>query len=131
MQASIRKKRNFISKIKDDYGNWIIDMNLVSDFFVQDFRKRFTPNDSPSNQRLSSFLEVIDKCISSDTNEKLTANVTRDEVFDAISVMGLMASMLPSFKIIGTLLVTLSLPLSMIFSIIAPLCLVLIILILF
>lgn len=88
MQASIRKKRNNISKIKDDCGNWINDINSVSEFFVQDFRKQFTPNGYPSSQNLSSFLEVIDNCISPHTNEKLIVNITKDEVFNAISAIG-------------------------------------------
>lgn len=41
MQATIRTKRNNISKIKP--GNWITDINSIADFFVQDFRKRCTP----------------------------------------------------------------------------------------
>lgn len=88
MQASIRKKRNNISRIKDDCGNWILDMDAVADFFVQDFKKRFTHINYPSNLNLCSFLEVIDDCISPETNEQLIANVSRNEVFNAISSIG-------------------------------------------
>lgn len=88
MQASIRKKRNNISKIKDDCGNWISDMDAVADFFVQDFKKRFTPINYPSNHNLCSFLEAIDHCISPETNEQLIANVSRNEVFNAIASIG-------------------------------------------
>lgn len=39
MHVTIRKKRYNITKIKDDYGNWITNMQSISDFFVHDFRK--------------------------------------------------------------------------------------------
>lgn len=55
---------------------------------MQDFRKRFTPVNCPSNQSLVSFLNVVDNCISSETNEKLIANVSKDEVLNAMSSIG-------------------------------------------
>lgn len=49
MQATIRKKKNTISKIKDDYGNWITDITTVTDHFVHDFKKRFSSSNIPSD----------------------------------------------------------------------------------
>lgn len=88
MQASMRRKRNHISQIKDDSGAWVNPETDLSKIFVQDFKKRFTPSFTPGPQSMNNLLDIIAPCISTEMNLKLVAPVSEDEISGAIFSIG-------------------------------------------
>lgn len=87
-QATIRKKRNFIGKIKDDHGIWHYETNNIISVFLRDFKKRFTVATTPGNDSMNSFLTIINPCISDADNMHLTNQVTLEEIHHALFSIG-------------------------------------------
>lgn len=69
-QATIRRKRNFITTIQDSNGCLLTETQQVIDQFILDFRKRFTSENVPSSHDINDFLSSIDPCISFAINGK-------------------------------------------------------------
>ncbi|CAL9007199.1 unnamed protein product [Prunus brigantina] len=85
--ATIRRKRNHVSKIKDNNGVWIC-APLMGNIFVETFRKRFTQFDPLATSNIRDFISIIDPCISSEDNLRLMAHVSKLEIFDVVKSIG-------------------------------------------
>lgn len=86
--ALIRRKRKFISQIKDDLGFFHDQHMDISNIFIDSFKKRFTSPGDATTRVLDEFLQVISPCISSDDNAKLLLPVSLDEVSIALHSIG-------------------------------------------
>lgn len=87
-QAIIRKKRNFIGKIKDDHDIWHYETNNIISVFLQEFKKWFSVDTTPSHDSMNSFLNIISPCISDVDNRHLTNQVTLEEIHHALFSIG-------------------------------------------
>ncbi|CAL2275988.1 unnamed protein product [Prunus armeniaca] len=87
MFATIHKKRNHISRIKDNSDAWN-DTPLLGTVFVEAFRKRFTQSDPIAPASVQDFISIIDPCISTEDNSILMASVSELEVLEAVKSIG-------------------------------------------
>ncbi|CAL9009540.1 unnamed protein product [Prunus brigantina] len=85
--ATIRKKRNHISRIKDNSGAWI-DTPFLGTVFVEAYRKRFTQSDPIAPANVQEFISIIEPCISIEDNSFLMAGVSELEVLEAVNSIG-------------------------------------------
>lgn len=88
IKANLGKKINSIHRIRDDTNNWLTNHEDVSRHFVQDFKKRFSVASPPRPSILQDFINIINPCISIEDNSLLTAQVTDDEILEAVKSIG-------------------------------------------
>ncbi|GMJ04189.1 hypothetical protein HRI_004088000 [Hibiscus trionum] len=82
--ASVRKKKNTISKLQNDDGVWFSEdtemLNLVGSYF----QKLFTSSDMVDDRRL---LDCVRPVITGEVNSKLTSPFNREEIDTALRSM--------------------------------------------
>lgn len=87
-QDLIRRKRNQILRIKDDYCLWHDDLEQISSIFINSYKRRFTVNSHPAKSTMLEFTTCISPCISAEDNANLLAPIPLDEVFQALHQIG-------------------------------------------
>lgn len=86
--ATIRKKRNEITRVKDENGfRWFVRRGLEQ-VFVRDFKKCFSCDIPPSNDDLCTLADIIQPCISSDHNKSLSTPISDDGIWDVVNGIG-------------------------------------------
>ena len=86
--ANVRRKRNEISKIKDNQGNWWWRGEGKERVFIEDFKSRFSAYVRPSQDSLANFIDIIVSCKSNEQNDNLNRPVLDAEVFEAVISIG-------------------------------------------
>lgn len=90
-KASNRKKRNVISKLKEENGNWQLKEEDIGRILTDYCRDLFQTS-NPFNSE--SMMNVVDTCITLETNLHLTKKFTQEEVFMALQQMHLIKALI-------------------------------------
>ena len=80
-KASERKKKNTISKIMDERGNWRESALEITEVAVSYFEKLYMTSNP---DKILEVVEAIDPKVSVDMNQSLIKQFTRDEVEAAL-----------------------------------------------
>lgn len=99
--AAICKKRNEITRVKDDNGFWWFVGQDLEQVFVQDFKKRFSCDIPPSNDDLCALADIIQPCISSDHNKSLLTPILDDKIWDVVNGIGALKTSGPDRLIVS------------------------------
>ncbi|XP_062026488.1 uncharacterized protein LOC133742823 [Rosa rugosa] len=87
-QATLRKKRNYINKIKNNMGIWFDKHEDISHVFIQDFQMRFRSDNSFNRNVAENFIKIIEPVISDADNISLLRRVTPEEIQLAVNSIG-------------------------------------------
>ncbi|XP_072067018.1 uncharacterized protein [Arachis hypogaea] len=80
-----RRIRNRIDKLRDETGQWIIGEANIMRLVERHFTKLFT---SEGNRNLEECVTEIPKRVTREMNEELMANITDEEIKEAVFIMG-------------------------------------------
>lgn len=84
-RATWRQKKNTISKLKKDNGEWCEDIKEIQNMATSFFKNLYTKDDGVNPQVL---LDLIQEKVSSDINACLTKEFTEQEISDALFQIG-------------------------------------------
>ncbi|GMJ05748.1 hypothetical protein HRI_004244000 [Hibiscus trionum] len=82
--ASVRKKKNTISKLQNDDGVWLSEDTDMIDLAASYFQKLFTSSDVVDDRRL---LDCVQPVVTGEMNSRLTSPFTREEIDTALRSM--------------------------------------------
>ncbi|XP_075665198.1 uncharacterized protein LOC142634829 [Castanea sativa] len=83
-KASQRRRRNYITKLRDDTGNWCVGQDHVNDTILNFYQTLFS---SAEPSGLTDVVEVIPHVVTPDMNMKLESVFTIEEVEMAVEQM--------------------------------------------